>query len=70
MAKSGGRYKLRMVNNLFQVYKPLTHGKQRYYDNATNKKGAQMQGMKEVTEVKFTWSDHLAFDWPCMLSMN
>ena len=46
MAKSGGRYKLRMVNNLFQVYKPLTHGQQRHHDNATNKKEAQMQGMK------------------------
>lgn len=66
MAKSGGRYNLRMVNNLFQVYKSLTHGQQRHHDNATNKKEAQMQGMKEVIEVKFTWPDRLAFGWPCM----
>lgn len=43
-----------MVNNLFQVYKALTHGQQRRQDNAKNKKEAQMQGMKEATEVKFT----------------
>lgn len=59
-----------MVNNLFQVYKALTHGQQRRQDNAKNKKEAQMQGMKEATEVKFTWPDHLAFDWPWMFSMN
>lgn len=43
-------------------------GGQRHQDIAKNmkkEKGAQMEGMKDVAEVKFTWPDHLALGWPC-----